>query len=129
MKVLAFDFGASSGRAILGNYENGKLTYEFATGEIFADSWVENWNFEENSYPLPNSVVNVNDCCNSTLTYFEIPSNVTKLGNNCFENCSHLSKIDGLERIRQFGKGCFAHCNQLNVKDYPFLKKKWKKLK
>lgn len=27
MKVLAFDFGASSGRAILGNYENGKLTY------------------------------------------------------------------------------------------------------
>ncbi|MBE6352433.1 MAG: hypothetical protein E7060_05765 [Treponema bryantii] len=34
--------------------ENGKLTYEFATGEIFADSWVENWNFEENSYPLPN---------------------------------------------------------------------------
>ena len=81
------------------------------------------------SYPLPNSVVNVNDCCNSTLTYFEIPSNVTKLGNNCFENCSHLSKIDGLERIRQFGKGCFAHCNQLNVKDYPFLKKKWKKLK
>lgn len=34
--------------------ENGKLTYEFATGEIFADSWVENWSFEENSYPLPN---------------------------------------------------------------------------
>ena len=28
MKVLAFDFGASSGRAILGNYENGKLTYK-----------------------------------------------------------------------------------------------------
>lgn len=34
--------------------ENGKLTYEFATGEFFADSWVENWSFEENSYPLPN---------------------------------------------------------------------------
>lgn len=34
--------------------ENGKLTYEFATGEIFADSWEENWSFEENSYPLPN---------------------------------------------------------------------------
>lgn len=28
MKVLAFDFGASSGRAILGNYENGVLTYK-----------------------------------------------------------------------------------------------------
>lgn len=27
-KVLAFDFGASSGRAILGTYENGKLCYE-----------------------------------------------------------------------------------------------------
>lgn len=27
-KVLAFDFGASSGRAILGTYENGTLTYE-----------------------------------------------------------------------------------------------------
>ena len=26
-KVLAFDFGASSGRAILGEYENGKLRY------------------------------------------------------------------------------------------------------
>ena len=34
--------------------ENGKLTYEFATGEVFADSWVENWSFEENYYPLPN---------------------------------------------------------------------------
>ena len=28
MKVLAFDFGASSGRAILGIYQNGKLTME-----------------------------------------------------------------------------------------------------
>lgn len=28
MKVLAFDFGASSGRAILGIYENGKLSLE-----------------------------------------------------------------------------------------------------
>lgn len=34
--------------------ENGKLTYEFATGEVFGDSWVENWSFEENFYPLPN---------------------------------------------------------------------------
>ena len=28
MKVLAFDFGASSGRAILGSLENGKLVLE-----------------------------------------------------------------------------------------------------
>ncbi len=28
MKVLAFDLGASSGRAILGIYENGKLQME-----------------------------------------------------------------------------------------------------
>lgn len=27
-KVLAFDFGASSGRAVLGNYEDGKITLE-----------------------------------------------------------------------------------------------------
>ena len=27
-RVLAFDFGASSGRAILGTYENGKLSYQ-----------------------------------------------------------------------------------------------------
>lgn len=26
--VLAFDFGASSGRAILGEYEGGRLTYK-----------------------------------------------------------------------------------------------------
>ena len=26
-RVLAFDFGASSGRAILGGYENGELSY------------------------------------------------------------------------------------------------------
>ena len=28
MKVLAFDFGASSGRAIIGTYENNKITLE-----------------------------------------------------------------------------------------------------
>ncbi len=28
MRVLAFDFGASSGRAIIGEYSNGKLTYK-----------------------------------------------------------------------------------------------------
>ena len=28
MKVLAFDFGASSGRAIVATYENGKVTME-----------------------------------------------------------------------------------------------------
>ena len=28
MKVLAFDYGASSGRAILGTYDGGKLTLE-----------------------------------------------------------------------------------------------------
>ena len=28
MKVLAFDFGASSGRAILGSLENGKIVLE-----------------------------------------------------------------------------------------------------
>ena len=27
-RVLAFDFGASSGRAILGTYENGELSYQ-----------------------------------------------------------------------------------------------------
>ena len=27
-RVLAFDFGASSGRAILGAYENGELSYQ-----------------------------------------------------------------------------------------------------
>ena len=27
-RVLAFDFGASSGRAILGAYEGGRLTYK-----------------------------------------------------------------------------------------------------
>jgi hypothetical protein len=26
MKVLAFDFGASSGRAIIGTFENGKIS-------------------------------------------------------------------------------------------------------
>lgn len=28
MKVLAFDFGASSGRAIIGTFENNKITLE-----------------------------------------------------------------------------------------------------
>ena len=28
MKVLAFDFGASSGRAIIGTFENGKISLE-----------------------------------------------------------------------------------------------------
>ena len=37
MKVLAFDFGASSGRAILGSLENGKIVLT-GTGEELAAS-------------------------------------------------------------------------------------------
>ena len=32
-KILTFDYGATSGRAILGEYENGKLTVTACLGQ------------------------------------------------------------------------------------------------
>ena len=40
-RVLAFDFGASSGRAIIGSYENGKITYSFVISKAAADKTIK----------------------------------------------------------------------------------------
>ena len=49
-KLLAFDFGASSGRAILGEYENGALTYReihrFENNPVEENGHLR-WNFPE----------------------------------------------------------------------------------
>ena len=56
------------------------------------------------------------------LTSYTIPTNVTKLNNNCFIKCRQLTEIKGLEQIKEFEKGCFFGCNKLNLDQYPQLK-------
>ena len=44
---------------------------------------------------------------------YTIPTNVIKLSDYCFANCKELTKIKGLENIKEYGKGCFFNCPKL----------------
>ena len=56
------------------------------------------------SFELPSSVNKVNDKIVKLLEKFIIPTNVTRLADDCFSKCKHLTEIEGLENIKQFGR-------------------------
>ena len=53
---------------------------------------------------------------------YTIPKNVTSISDYCFANCKELTRIVGLEGIKEFGKGCFKNCPKLNKNQYPKVK-------
>ena len=59
---------------------------------------------------------------NEPLCTFTIPTNVTRVGDNCFANCDSLSKITRIENVKEFGKGCFYRCYKLCKDQYPIVK-------
>ena len=76
------------------------------------------------SIELPSSIKKLNgkEIQLQQLTSYTIPSNVTKLNDYCFANCSELTEIKGLEQIKEFGKGCFMNCPKLDKEQYPQVK-------
>ena len=44
-----------------------------------------------------------------SMTSFTIPSNITKLENNCFAKCSQLTNIEALENIKEFGNSSLIY--------------------
>ena len=47
------------------------------------------------------------------ITSYDIPNNITSLGNNCFRDCSNLSSITIPDSIKNIGTNCFNGCENL----------------
>ena len=53
-----------------------------------------------------------NSSVRTEITSVNLPSTVTSLGNNCFQNCSKLASID-LPNVTSLGTRCFMSCSNL----------------
>ena len=53
------------------------------------------------------------------LTSYSIPSNIMKIDDYCFANCTKLTSLQHIEEIKHFGIGCFHRCEQFKKDDYP----------
>ena len=77
---------------------------------------------------LPSTVTTINNqkIQFTKLTSITIPSSVTKLQDYCFYNCCDLTKVIGLEHIKEFGKGSLTNCPILTSESTPELKRYYK---
>ena len=54
----------------------------------------------------------------SSLTYVEIPSNVTSIGVSAFERCTGLYQIDMTESVMSIGYEAFRECESLSYVNF-----------
>ena len=92
--------------------------YSFDIGKMFYSK-----NQTLNFVYLPESLREINGKYLNPLTSITIPSDVTKLSDYCFANCSYLREIKGIENIKEFGKGCFFNCSKRLKERYPEVNK------
>ena len=54
------------------------------------------------------------------ITSVNLPSTVTSLGDNCFQNCSNLTEIN-ISKVTSLGESCFYSCSSLTSINLPLV--------
>ena len=91
--------------------ESGFITYNDGT-----DVWLVNYIGKETNVIIPSNVTKINqyvfyNC--SSLTSITIPDSVTSIGSYAFDNCSNLKSIIIPDSIVSIGKDAFYNCSSI----------------
>ena len=65
---------------------------------------------------IPTNVTRIGECCFETNTQLEkitIPTTVIEIGNNCFESCESMKSITIPSSVISIGNNCFESCQSL----------------
>ncbi|KAL7717901.1 hypothetical protein QTN25_004604 [Entamoeba marina] len=71
---------------------------------------------------MPSLITSIPDNCFEDcyyLTDIELPKNLLTLGNHCFMNCKRLRSINIPSIVQSFGSNCFSCCYDLSVINIP----------
>lgn len=66
---------------------------------------------------------------NASIASFEIPSNITTIGNSAFDNCSSLTSITIPDSVTSIGDYAFHYCTSLTNIEYQGTREQWKNIK
>ncbi|ELP89694.1 hypothetical protein EIN_453340 [Entamoeba invadens IP1] len=87
--------------------------------DVFLEEKVHTTNLNINPTNNTKIIQNMNlmvNCLKNNVSLSKIVlQNVKKLGENCFENCFHLSEISGLKDVIKIGNECFKNCEKLSA--------------
>ena len=106
----------------------GKNINSISVLKVTGKMSVKDWTFVKNSLPA----IEIFDISETDLTAvpaealrgkeklttLHLPSSVTIIGNNAFNNCRKLTIVDGCDNVTEIGYYAFGYCNKLSV--FPF---------
>ena len=66
-------------------------------------------NFAEGATTIPNGLFK-----NMSITTFECPDSITRIGNEAFQNCSNLESVVLSKKLEKIGESAFENCTKIN---------------
>ena len=71
-------------------------------------------NFAEGATTIPNGLFK-----NMSITTFECPDSITRIGNEAFQNCSNLESVVLSEKLEKIGESAFENCTKITEVELP----------
>ena len=71
-------------------------------------------NFAEGATTIPNGLFK-----NMSITTFECPDSITRIGNEAFQNCSNLESVVLSKKLEKIGESAFENCTKLTEVELP----------
>ena len=71
-------------------------------------------NFAEGATTIPNGLFK-----NMSITTFECPDSITRIGNEAFQNCSNLESVVLSKNLEKIGESAFENCTKITEVELP----------
>ena len=71
-------------------------------------------NFAEGATTIPNGLFK-----NMSITTFECPDSITRIGNEAFQNCSNLESVVLSKKLEKIGESAFENCTKITEVELP----------